>query len=72
MMNSQSLRIFGGDKPEYFRQMSIGMAEMGFRGIDINMGCPVQGQFEMEKGSGHDHRRYCGRNHPGITGGDFQ
>ena len=30
-----------GDKPEFFRQMSIGMAEMGFKGIDINMGCPV-------------------------------
>src|SRR5699024_3223392 len=30
-----------GDKPEYFRQMSIGMAEEGFRGVDINMGCPA-------------------------------
>lgn len=30
-----------GDNPEYFRQMSIGMAELGFKGVDINMGCPV-------------------------------
>ncbi|NLR46906.1 tRNA-dihydrouridine synthase, partial [Priestia megaterium] len=41
-----------GDKPEYFRQMSIGMAEMGFRGIDINMGCPVQNVAGNGKGSG--------------------
>lgn len=30
-----------GDKPEKFREMSIGMAELGFSGVDINMGCPV-------------------------------
>ncbi|TQA62815.1 tRNA-dihydrouridine synthase, partial [Enterococcus faecalis] len=30
-----------GDKPEFFREMSIGVAEMGFQGLDINMGCPV-------------------------------
>ncbi|GAA0136923.1 hypothetical protein YSY43_37640 [Paenibacillus sp. YSY-4.3] len=41
-----------GDKPEYFRQMSIGMAEMGFKGIDINMGCPVPNVASRGKGSG--------------------
>lgn len=41
-----------GDKPEYFRQMSIGMAELGFRGIDINMGCPVPNVTQHGKGSG--------------------
>jgi tRNA-dihydrouridine synthase len=41
-----------GDKPEYFRQMSIGMAEMGFRGIDINMGCPVHNVAAKGKGCG--------------------
>ncbi|MBG9544301.1 tRNA-dihydrouridine synthase [Cytobacillus firmus] len=41
-----------GDKPEYFRQMSIGMAEMGFKGIDINMGCPVPNVTQNGKGSG--------------------
>ncbi|MYL36905.1 tRNA dihydrouridine synthase [Halobacillus litoralis] len=41
-----------GDKPEYFREMSIGMAEMGYRGIDINMGCPVQNVAGNGKGSG--------------------
>ncbi|WP_239617916.1 tRNA dihydrouridine synthase [Cohnella mopanensis] len=41
-----------GDKPEYFRQMSIGMAEQGFKGIDINMGCPVSNVAENGKGSG--------------------
>ena len=29
-----------GNQPEYFKEMSIGMAEAGFSGIDINMGCP--------------------------------
>lgn len=41
-----------GDKPEYFRQMSIGMAEMGYRGIDINMGCPAPNVFKHGRGSG--------------------
>lgn len=41
-----------GDKPEFFRQMSIGMAEMGFKGIDINMGCPVPNVASRGKGSG--------------------
>ncbi|GLO65242.1 tRNA dihydrouridine synthase [Oceanobacillus kimchii] len=41
-----------GDKPEYFRQMSIGMAEMGFKGLDINMGCPVANVAGNGKGSG--------------------
>ena len=40
-----------GDKPEFFRQMSIGMAEMGFKGIDINMGCPVPNVAGRGKGS---------------------
>ncbi|WP_338533250.1 tRNA-dihydrouridine synthase [Paenibacillus peoriae] len=41
-----------GDKPEYFREMSIGMAKEGFKGIDINMGCPVANVAENGKGSG--------------------
>ncbi|MCM3719499.1 tRNA dihydrouridine synthase [Fictibacillus phosphorivorans] len=41
-----------GDKPEYFRQMSVGMKEMGFKGIDINMGCPVPNVASRGKGSG--------------------
>ncbi|MEH7347248.1 tRNA dihydrouridine synthase [Gottfriedia acidiceleris] len=41
-----------GDKPEFFRQMSIGMAELGFRGVDINMGCPVPNVAGHGKGSG--------------------
>ncbi|MFA1821757.1 tRNA dihydrouridine synthase [Virgibacillus oceani] len=41
-----------GDKPEYFRQMSIGMAEQGFRGLDINMGCPVPNVATKGKGCG--------------------
>ncbi len=41
-----------GDKPEFFRQMSIGMAELGFKGIDINMGCPVPNVATRGKGSG--------------------
>ncbi|NHM31691.1 tRNA dihydrouridine synthase [Neobacillus terrae] len=41
-----------GDKPENFRQMSIGMAELGYRGLDINMGCPVPNVAQHGKGSG--------------------
>lgn len=41
-----------GDRPENFRQMSIGMAEMGFKGLDINMGCPVPNVTQNGKGSG--------------------
>lgn len=29
-----------GNNPEHFEQMSHGLAEQGFAGIDINMGCP--------------------------------
>lgn len=41
-----------GDNPEFFHQMSIEMAEMGFKGIDINMGCPVPNVADRGKGSG--------------------
>ena len=41
-----------GDNPEYFRQMSGALAEMGFAGIDLNMGCPVPNVAERGKGSG--------------------
>lgn len=41
-----------GDKPEHFKEMSIGMAELGFKGVDINMGCPVHNVATQGKGSG--------------------
>lgn len=41
-----------GDKPQHFRDMSIGMAELGFKGVDINMGCPVSNVAAKGKGSG--------------------
>lgn len=41
-----------GDKPAYFREMSIGMAELGFQGIDINMGCPAHNVAPKGKGCG--------------------
>lgn len=41
-----------GDKPEHFREMSIGMAEMGFKGIDLNMGCPAPNVFKHGRGAG--------------------
>lgn len=41
-----------GDKPEKFREMSIGMAEMGFSGVDINMGCPVPNVAGNGQGAG--------------------
>ena len=41
-----------GDKPEFFREMSLGLAERGFKGIDLNMGCPVPNVAGRGKGSG--------------------
>ncbi len=41
-----------GDEPEHFKQMSIGMAEEGFKGLDINMGCPVPNVAGKGKGCG--------------------
>ena len=41
-----------GDKPEHFKEMSIGMDEMGFKGIDLNMGCPVPNVAAKGKGAG--------------------
>lgn len=40
-----------GDKPENFRKMSIGMAELGFKGLDINMAAPVPNVAGNGKGS---------------------
>ena len=41
-----------GVMPEQFRKMSIGLKEMGFKGIDLNMGCPVANVAKKGKGSG--------------------
>ncbi len=41
-----------GDNPKFFREMSIRLAKMGFKGIDLNMGCPVPNVAERGKGSG--------------------
>ena len=51
-----------GDKPEHFRQMSMGMAKQGFRGVDINMGCPVPNVAANGKGMRSDpSSRSCSR-----------
>lgn len=41
-----------GDKPEQFRETSIQLAKMGFKGTDLNMGCPVANVAKKGKGSG--------------------
>ncbi|HDA5273488.1 TPA: tRNA-dihydrouridine synthase [Staphylococcus aureus] len=41
-----------GDKPEQFRETSIQLAKKGFKGIDLNMGCPVANVAKKGKGSG--------------------
>lgn len=41
-----------GDKPEQFRETSIQLAKMGFKGIDLNTGCPVANVAKKGKGSG--------------------
>ena len=41
-----------GNNPEYFEFMSKGLAEQGFAGIDINMGCPAKDVVKTGAGSG--------------------
>jgi len=41
-----------GNKPEYFEFMAKGLAEQGFAGIDINMGCPAKDVVKTGAGSG--------------------
>jgi len=41
-----------GDNPDHFREMSVGLAEEGFKGIDINMGCPAPNVAPKGKGCG--------------------
>jgi tRNA-dihydrouridine synthase len=43
--------IWGKD-PEHFRQMALGMKELGFAGIDINTGCPAKDVVKHGAGSG--------------------
>lgn len=41
-----------GKTPEYFREMAHGLKELGFAGIDINMGCPAKDVVKGGAGSG--------------------
>ena len=41
-----------GNNPEYFAFMARGLAEQGFAGIDINMGCPAKDVVKTGAGSG--------------------
>ncbi len=41
-----------GKTPDHFRQMAHGLKEMGFSGIDINMGCPDKSVVKGGAGSG--------------------
>ena len=41
-----------GTNPEYFEFMAKGLAEQGFAGIDINMGCPAKDVVKTGAGSG--------------------
>lgn len=41
-----------GNTPEYFREMAHGLKELGFAGIDINMGCPDKSVVRGGAGSG--------------------
>jgi tRNA-dihydrouridine synthase len=40
-----------GSKPEEFEQMSIGLKQLGYKGIDINMGCPDKAVIRTGSGS---------------------
>lgn len=41
-----------GDSPEAFEVMGHGVKEMGYKGIDINMGCPAPNVFKHGRGAG--------------------
>jgi tRNA-dihydrouridine synthase len=41
-----------GSKPENYREMAAGLKELGFKGIDINMGCPDKSVVKGGAGSG--------------------
>jgi tRNA-dihydrouridine synthase len=41
-----------GKTPEYFREMAHGLKELGFKGIDLNMGCPAKDVVQGGAGSG--------------------
>jgi tRNA-dihydrouridine synthase len=41
-----------GSNPENFREMAFGLKELGFKGIDINMGCPDKSVVKGGGGSG--------------------
>jgi tRNA-dihydrouridine synthase len=41
-----------GNKADQFEFMSLGLKEMGFSGIDINMGCPAKDVVKQGSGSG--------------------
>lgn len=43
-------QLFGVD-PEYFRQSAIIICQLGFDGIDINMGCPAKSVVKREGGA---------------------
>lgn len=41
-----------GTTPEYFRQTTIALCQLGFDGIDINMGCPAKSVSQNGAGAG--------------------
>ena len=41
-----------GNNPEEFRTMCLGLKDLGFAGIDINMGCPAKDVVKKYTGSG--------------------
>lgn len=41
-----------GEKPENFREMAHGLKELGYKAIDINMGCPAKDVVKKGAGSG--------------------
>jgi len=41
-----------GNRPDQFAFMAKGLAEQGFAGIDINMGCPAKDVVKKDAGSG--------------------
>lgn len=41
-----------GETPEHFKEMAVGLKDLGFKGIDLNMGCPAKDVVKKGAGSG--------------------
>ena len=53
-----------GKTPELFYRVAHIVCELGFDGLDINMGCPAKKSQPAVRRGAHTHARVGARNHP--------